>query len=52
MYQVITLQGGSQHLNLYWAEGYRHQGCLFFKQTYIKNPILVLLFDTMIHLHL
>ncbi len=24
MCQVITLQGGSQHLNLYWTEGVRH----------------------------
>ncbi len=29
MYQVITLQGGSQHLNLCRAEGFRHQICLF-----------------------
>ncbi len=30
MCQVITLQGGSRHLNLYWAEGFRHHWCLFF----------------------
>ncbi len=29
MYQVITLQGGSRHLNLCQAEGFQHQRCLF-----------------------
>ncbi len=29
MYQVITLQEGSRHLNLCQDEGFRHQRCLF-----------------------
>ncbi len=29
MYQVITLQEGSRHLNLCRAEGFWHQRCLF-----------------------
>ncbi len=53
MYQVITLQGGSRNLNLYWAEGFRHQRCPFFKNAdyleikkghdfYLKNVTIII----------
>ncbi len=29
MHDVVTLRGGSRHLNLCWAKGFRHQRCLF-----------------------
>ncbi len=33
-FHAVTVQGGSPHQNIDWAEGFQHQRCLFF----VKDP--------------